>query len=302
MSHPPPATPPSISVVIVTYWTGPVLFDCLASVLAQPELADIIVVDNGNDEGARRRLFELAAANSRIRVLTGHGNVGFAAGCNRGANLATGDYLLLLNPDCVLTDGVLGRLVALLDARPEGWIISPRLVSEAGVPSSGTPRNLLTPWTAVVEGLRLDRVAPHHPYFQRLKVVDLPPGQAVVSVPATSGAFMLMPRRVYDLLGGMDERYFLHVEDLDFCLRAVRRGGVILLAAEHSVTHLGATSQAWWPVIELHKARSASHYFHLHFSRYYPTVFLWLASALLYARFAAILLLRALLPRRSARD
>jgi len=103
MSPPDAARKRPISVIMVSYMTGPALMEAITAVLSDRDIHELIVVDNGNTENARARLSQLTAKHHRIRFLQGHGNIGFARACNYGANLATGHYLLFLNPDAVIT-------------------------------------------------------------------------------------------------------------------------------------------------------------------------------------------------------
>ena len=81
---------PSVTALIVSYHTGPLLFRCLASVLEQAGAREIILIDNGNPEEVLARLQEIAGIDPRLKILSGHGNIGFAAACNKGAEAATG--------------------------------------------------------------------------------------------------------------------------------------------------------------------------------------------------------------------
>jgi GT2 family glycosyltransferase len=104
----------------------------------------------------------------------------------------------------------------------------------------------------------------------------------MIEVPAISGAFMAMARSTFDALGGMDEGYFLHVEDLDFCLRHGRRGGVAYFVPGLVCTHVKGTSGAPARFVERHKVRGFRRYFLTHFADRYPRVALeaiWLALA-----------------------
>ena len=105
----------------------------------------------------------------------------------------------------------------------------------------------------MVEALRLDRMAPNHPYFRRLNQHNLPLPEAVSAVPAVSGACMLMPLDDYRTIGGMDERYYLHVEDLDLCFSIARAGGTVLFVPQVSIVHYKSTSEASAARIEWRK-------------------------------------------------
>src|SRR3954465_1406083 len=94
-----------ITVIIVSYRTGPSLFLALDRVAAESDVGEIILVDNGNDAATRAELTRRAAAEPRLVVISGQGNVGFARACKLAAARATRPYLLLLNPDCLVEPG-----------------------------------------------------------------------------------------------------------------------------------------------------------------------------------------------------
>lgn len=283
-----------VSVIVVSYHTGPALIACLDSVLAQDRLAEAILVDNGNDPETRDALAAKAERAPALRVLTGHGNVGFAAGCNLGASRAVGEVLLFLNPDAALPDGTLSRCLAVLRDHPEAWALGIRLLNADGSDQRGSRRNLPDPWSSLVEVLRLDRLG----LGRRVNLHETPAGDAVTPVECISGAFVMMPRDAFDRAGGFDAGYFLHVEDIDLCMEIRRRGGTILFAPAIHATHLQGTSRVFSLQPEWHKARGFVRYFRKHFSATHPGWLLWLLAVGVYARFA----LRAvpiLLRRRS---
>jgi len=94
-----------ISVVMVTYMTGPALHEAIRSVMKDKDIFELILVDNGNTVAARQSIARVVAKHDRIRLLQGHGNIGFGRACNYGASLARGEYLLFLNPDALISDG-----------------------------------------------------------------------------------------------------------------------------------------------------------------------------------------------------
>ena len=280
----------TVSVVIVSYRTGATLWASLDRVLAEDAVGEIVLVDNGNDEATQAALRARAAGARQLRVLSGHGNIGFAAGCNLGVRATSGRFLLLLNPDCLVEPGSIAGLLAAVAAQSPGntrsWIATVRLLDEGGAEQRGSRRNLGTPGQCLAEALRLDRVLPRRwaPTRLNLNHQALPAGLA--AVPAISGAFMLMKRATYDALGGMDEGYFLHVEDLDFCLRLNRQGGIAYFMPGLTCTHVKGTSavSAW--LVERHKLRGFRRYFDTHFAASHPRLlrelcFLCLAAGLL---------------------
>ncbi|MFC7473449.1 glycosyltransferase family 2 protein [Dankookia sp. GCM10030260] len=257
-----PATGAALtSVVIVSYQTGPALQRAVASALAQDRPVEVLLVDNGNPPETAAMLAAWAAREPRLRLLTGQGNIGFGAACNLGARAARGDALLLLNPDGELAPDALARLRRHAATLPSPWMIGPRILDGAGQDQAGSRRRLLTPVSALVEALRLHRLCPG----LRLNLHRTPLPARITPVPAISGACMFLRREAYWRIGGFDEGYFLHVEDLDLCLRFRRGGGEILFAPDVVVRHLGGTSEAPKAVVERHKARSFRRYFRQNF-------------------------------------
>ena len=216
------------SVIIVSYKTGDILLDCLKSVLQQEAVEQVILVDNGNTRLLMQQVNILADEEPRLEIITGQGNVGFSGGCNLGVRRARNDYILLLNPDSIMNNGVISKALDVFTSRPDASVITVKIENQDGSEQRGARRNLMTPWTCVVEQFRLDRLAPNHPHFERLNLNETEPLDKISPVQCISGAFMLMPKKVYNDLGGMDEQYFLHVEDVDFCMRVEKAGGIIL--------------------------------------------------------------------------
>jgi GT2 family glycosyltransferase len=261
---PPPAAPAAAaltSVVIVSYHTGPALLAAIDSVLAQDRPVELLLVDNGNPPETLAALVARATREPRLRLLTGHGNIGFGAACNLGARAAQGDHLLLLNPDGELPPDAVSALLRHEADLPPRWMIGPRILDGAGRDQAGSRRRLLTPRSALVEALRLHRIFPG----LRLNLHRSPLPAGISPVPAISGACMFLPREEYWRIGGFDEGYFLHVEDLDLCLRFRRGGGEILFDPHVVVRHVGGTSGSPKAVVERHKARSFRRYFRQNF-------------------------------------
>ncbi len=281
----------SVSAIVVSYFTGPVLARSIAALRAQPEIAEIIVVDNGNFPGD----VEAASAGdgAPARVIAGQGNVGFAAGCNLGAKAATGDYLLIINPDALAPPGGVARLLADSAALQRPWLMGAKLVDPDGAEQQGSRRRVLTPWTAFVEATRLYKLAPNHPYFRRFNLHTEECPEELMEVPTLSGAVMFLPKTDYDAVGGMDERYFLHVEDVDFCLRFAKAGGEVWFNPHVAVTHYKSSSRANPVKIEARKTAGIIRYFHTHFSAAYPKPFLWLADGALWTLFGILFVKRA---------
>jgi hypothetical protein len=283
-----------ISVVMVSYRTGPVLWAAIDAVLCQEPNTELVLVNNGNEPEVEQRLGEMAKAG-QIKLISGQGNVGFARGCNLGVDASCGEYLLLLNPDCILLPGACLELLAEIQRQPENTLLGAELLDPSGAGHLNTCREFATPWRVFVEMTRLHKVAPKHPYFRSLNLVPEVNEQGVTEVPVISGALMFMRTAHYRDLGGMDEDYFLHVEDQDFCLRHHLHGGRTVFVPAARAYHYQSSSAVKWAYVEWHKAKSFSTYFDKHFAEFYPTVFLWLVKFAVFTGFGLRLIKRAVL-------
>lgn len=274
------------TVVVVSFRTGPVLLESVAAALAQEGVKRVVLVDNGNSSDTRSAIDALAETDRRLIVVRGQGNVGFSKGCNLGVRHAKTAYVLLLNPDCILRPGVVNRVFSVFDDAPDAAMATVRIENLDGSEQRGGRRNLMTPWTCLVELFRLDKLMPDHPHFQRLNLNETEPLDRVTPVQCISGAFMMIPTETYTALGGMDEDYFLHVEDVDLCMRVAKSGRPILYVPDAAVTHVKGTSRVSPFRIEWHKSVSATKYFRKHFRPQYPDLILRIISLAIFARLA----------------
>jgi N-acetylglucosaminyl-diphospho-decaprenol L-rhamnosyltransferase len=271
----------SCSVIMVSYHTGPVLFVSVKSVLRQQQLAELIVVDNGNPPDVLARLQQIALTEPRLKIVTGVGNAGFAKGCNLGIRQATGDYLLLLNPDCLLPPEALADLMVALDHTPDARLASGWMQTPEGTEQKSDRRRLLTPGELLAETFGL-----HHLLRLRRRNTDAKPHEAH-AVSAISNACMCLRRKDYNRLGGMDEIFFLPVADLDLCMRIHKNGGRIICVPSVKVTHMPGMQNHLSPsAMEWQKAKGLMHYFTKHFQREYIPGFLLLVNFLVMLRFA----------------
>ncbi len=247
-----------ISVIMVSYMTGPALMEAITAVLEDRDIHELIVVDNGNTESARARLSELTARRTRVRFLQGHGNIGFARACNYGANLATGHYLFFLNPDAVISKGAARQLANAGDCLMEPWITGGLLRDETGQEQRGARRRALTPLSALVGFLPILEIIPGLRSIHR-EVDPLPTHP--VQIDTISGACLMTDRPSFERMGGFDERYFLHVEDIEICRRARQMGGQVGFVPGATVMHYGSTSNVPRVWIEKEKLKGFVRYF-----------------------------------------
>lgn len=239
--------PADIAALVVSYQTGPRLVECLYALKSDPEIIEIIIADNGNPPDVQAwldRFVEGCGGQARLMRLE---NPGFGAAVNRAAAAARAGHLMVVNPDCVVRRGSGGQLRAALgDARAPA-VIGGRIFGIDGREQRGGRRNTLT----LARALGLSRWT----------LEKDPPPAGPIPVGAISGAFFLMRRADFDSLGGFDEGYFLHVEDVDLCRRALEAGGSVIYQPLAGALHYTSTSQAPSGAVQAHKAASLARYF-----------------------------------------
>lgn len=274
-----PAPRRSVSVVMVVYMTGEALEQSLACVLADPLVDELVVVDNGSTPVEAQRLRALAARDGRVVLKTGHGNVGFARGANLGAANARGDLLVFLNPDAFLQAGCVAALAREIEDRPAPCIVGGRVLNADGTEQRGARRGEITPISALMSMSGLAQFAPALRRFEVHWEAEPLPEQAV-SAPTISGACFCMRREDFDGVGGFDEGYFLHVEDVDLCWRVRQAGGEVLFHPKAEVVHIGGTSQTSPLKVEFHKGVGLARYFRKRASGLGPRILTWALSPL----------------------
>lgn len=249
------------SVVVVAADSGPLLERCVRSVLAEAD-SELILVDNASTDGVVEQVSARHAGDARLRVVRNPANRGFGAACNQGAGLARGDALLFLNPDCELPAGAIAGLRNHLSDTPQAGIIGVQLLDADGTPGRGSRRHEPTLRRSLMQMSGLSRFAGRWPVLAGVEMSPRVGGPALEMVDAVSGACMLLPRTAFETLGGFDEGYFLHAEDLDLCRRARDRGMAVACAHDVAVTHhQGSSSHHRAVFVAGHKRRGLWRYF-----------------------------------------
>jgi N-acetylglucosaminyl-diphospho-decaprenol L-rhamnosyltransferase len=250
-----------ITAIAVSYQTGPVLRDCLDALIAAPEIGEIVVVDNGNPLDVEAWLDERAAAEPRLKLARGQGNIGFGRACNSGAKRAANEALLFINPDVILAADAVRTMQAALAQASGLTLIGGDVRDAAGKPDRGSRRERVTLWSAFVSFSGLSRLERLIPAFRDLHRHGDPLPAEAVEVAHVSGAMMMMRRADFEALGGFDEAYFLHVEDIDLCWRVAQAGGRVLFQPGAVGVHVRSSSQVASREVETHKASGFARFF-----------------------------------------
>ena len=267
----------AVSVVMVVYMTGEALAQSLACVLADPLVDELVVVDNGSQPQEAERLRALAERDGRVVVVAGHGNIGFARGANLGAKKAKGDLLVFLNPDAFLQPGCVAELVREIEGRAAPCIVGGRVLNADRTEQRGGRRGEITPISALLSLSGLARAIPGLRRFEVHWEDEALPEHAAPA-PTISGACFCMRRQDFEQVGGFDEGYFLHVEDVDLCWRVRQQGGQVLFHPRAEVIHIGGTSQTSPLKVEFHKGVGLARFFRKRAAGVRQVVLAWVLS------------------------
>lgn len=275
-----------VSAIIVNYNAGHFLRGCVESLLACPLAIDIIVVDNASHDGSLDGLPE----SLQIRVIRNPTNVGFAAACNIGIQASSASFLLFLNPDCYFQQGAVVTLLSGLKSGDRVGMVGGMLVYEDGTEQGGGRRAVPTPWRSFVRAFGLYRFSQRWPkLFYDFHLHKLPLPNAPVEVEAISGACMLVKREAMESVGLWDEGYFLHCEDLDWCMRFRQMGWKVLFVPDACVVHaLGACSESRRVFVEWHKHKGMIRFYAKFFRHQYPGVLMGLVTLGVWLRFGLV--------------
>ena len=288
----------AVTVVIVNFNAGAILADCVKSALDSTVPVKIVVADNGSSDDSIANMKNLLGRDPRLTIMENAENLGFAKANNRVLSQAQGEYVLLLNPDCVIKPDTLERMITAMDERPSAGMAGCLIRNLDGSEQRGCRRSVPTPWRSLAQVTGLDRIFPGDPRFQSFNQTNTPLPDSPVYIEAVSGAFMLVRRKALDEVGPLDEGYFMHCEDLDWCMRFGMNGWKILFVPDAQITHAHGVSSAGRPVrVEWHKSRGMIRFYRKFFRSDYNALLFYLVIIGVWARFAAksmLALLRAL--------
>jgi len=252
-----------LSIVIICWNDLRVIQDCLRSIYEGTHTTDfeVIVSDNGSTDGS----IEFIHQNyPKARVVENRANLGFAKGNNAGIRASHGEYVLILNPDTIIHSGALDKFVAFADRHPEAGAFGCRVLNADGTYQISA-RPFPTIWRYWLAAFYLRPLG----HLSNVFNADTYPGwngDTERKVDWQSGCSVMVRGDLLRQLGGLDERFFYHFEEVDLCFRVWKAGFPILFTPEATITHLGGQSVGRFPTrFELEKLRNRYRYFYKHY-------------------------------------
>jgi len=252
-----------VSIIIPSFNTKEVTLRCIKTIVENTEISyEVILVDNASTDGTVEAVKLLKIENCKLKIFCNSKNMGFARAVNQGIKIAKGEYVLLLNSDVFVKKGSIEKMVEFAQKTSGCGVVGGKLVFGSGEIQYSV-MVFPTLWQTICK------------YWFGKNDPVLPREVAVVD--AVVGAAFLVSPKAKDIVGLMDERYFMYFEDLDYCRRVKRAGLATYYLPDAEFTHLhgesgknlaGASDQ-WRRLIP------SSQIYHGRFKHYLITLVIW---------------------------
>jgi GT2 family glycosyltransferase len=226
-----------ISIVIVNYNVRYFLEQCLISVEKAMHRfghnGEVWMVDNNSVDGSVQMVRERFPS---VKVIANTENTGFSRANNQAMREAKGEYILLLNPDTVIEEDTLQKVIEFMDAHPDAGGLGVKMVDGKGNYLPESKRGLTTPETSFYKIFGISRLFPRSKRFNRYYLGHLDADQTH-EIEILSGAFMMMRKSALDKVGLLDEAFFMYGEDIDLSWRIIQGGYKNYYLPETTIIH-----------------------------------------------------------------
>ena len=232
-----------LSVIIVSYNSIELLENCLFSVQKAMQTigGEIIIVDNNSNDGSKE---SLPSKFPGVKFIFNNENLGFAKACNQGSKISSGDYILFLNPDTVLSETCLSDCISFFKTHADAGAVGVRMLDEKGKFLKESKRGLPSPSASFYKLFGLTAIFPGSKKIAKYYQSHLPENENN-PVDILSGAFMMIKRTVFEKVNGFDETFFMYGEDIDLSLRISQLGYINYYLGKISITHLKGGSTTY---------------------------------------------------------
>lgn len=251
------------SIIIINYNTGKLLATVVQAASQDASVKEIIIVDNCSQDDS----MDSVAENTRIKKFFRHKNYGFASSCNFARTKTSSEFLLFLNPDCLLAEDSLSNSLKIFSRDKAVAIIGCLVNNPDGSEQRASRRRLPTFMRAFKTYSGLEKFARFCPCFAGVNLNHQTMPETWQTVEAISGAFILMRSTVFDEIKGFDEAFPMHFEDLDLFKRTLAKGHKIAFNPKVSVIHHQGTSSQSNPKVAEMKKQGLQRYFYKHCSK-----------------------------------
>ncbi len=194
---------------------------------------EIIIVDNASSDGSVDFITEKFP---EAKLISNDKNLGFGKANNQGLKIAKGNYILLINPDAIVSEDTFTKMISFFESHPAVGLAGCKILNPDGTLQLACRRSFPGPWTSFCKVTGLSNLFPNSRLFARYNLTFKDENESY-EVDAISGSFMMMKREVYEKAGGFDEDYFMYGEDLDLCYRIQQSGYKVYYVHETQIIH-----------------------------------------------------------------
>ncbi len=229
-----------LSIIVVSYNTADYTRRAIESIYEETKetLFEVIVVDNASTDNS---VTVLNQHFPQMTLIKSEKNTGFAGGVCCGVEQARGQFLLLLNPDVLILDGAVDKLMKFAKQFPENGIWGGVTLSSDLTLNSQNAYKSETFSTLFFRAVGLSKAFPRNCLFNQVNYGSWN-RDTVKEVDIITGCFFLTQRKVWDQLGGLDTVFFMYGEEADYCIRALAEGYQPLITPNARVIHHGGVS------------------------------------------------------------
>jgi GT2 family glycosyltransferase len=224
-----------LSIIIVNYNVKEFIQNLLHSIVKATTgiKYEVIIIDNASNDGSVEFIREKFP---EVKLIVNSINRGFSRANNQGLSVAEGEYLLLLNPDTLLREDTLDKMIAFFKSTPEAGLAGCKILNPDGTLQLACRRSFPGPWTSFCKVTGLSSFFPNNRIFARYNLTYLDENQTY-EVDAVSGSFMMLKKEIYKKIGGLDEQFFMYGEDLDLCYRIQKAGYKVFYVHSTQIIH-----------------------------------------------------------------
>lgn len=268
-----------VAIVVVNYNSGRYLERCIRSLLRSTVDLEICVIDNHSSDESLQLIESIPTCKHTLQIVRNTNNLGFSSAVNIGANATSSEYLMVLNPDCYVHSHTVEALVEALCIQQDAGMVGALVFNEDGSEQAGCRRNEPTLRRSAVKAMGLSR------WLEGVDLRHMPLPKTNTKVDAVSGSAMLFHRRCFEQIGGMDEGFFLHCEDLDICHRMRKDGLGVYFVPTVSLFHRqGVSGSTSDNRVEALKHQGMVRYYSKHYGAASRLNF-WLIRCLIWSHF-----------------
>ena len=228
-------THPTVLAIVVNYNADEWLLACVRSLLDCKPPINVCVVDNASSDGSLERMCREFEDVHRLEVVINEENAGFARANNQILRSQPAEFYVLVNPDCEVEQDTIAKTIEVMQHNTNIGLASCLIKNVDGSVQKTCRRKFPTPWTGLIRTLGLNSLFPK--VFGDFDYGDKAPSNQVEYVEAISGAFMVVQGSALEKVGYLDEGYFMHCEDLDWCKRFWQSGLKVAFVPKVNVTH-----------------------------------------------------------------